>query len=206
MYVRKTVMAMATLTAAGLLLTACGGTSDVQNAAQQQPIPSSSSVQPTTTAPTTTTTQPTTTQPTTTTPPTSSEKPKPKPDPKPEPKPTAEAPCTNVAAKACIDLSANKSWLMDNGKVVYGPVPITHGRKGYRTPPGTFKVFHKNKNHKSSIFNNAPMPNSVFFNGGIAFHQGSLRQTSHGCIHLSPAASQKYFSYLGYGDTVQVVP
>ncbi|MCP3798673.1 L,D-transpeptidase [Allokutzneria sp. A3M-2-11 16] len=197
---RKTVMTMATLTATGLLLTACGGGADVQNAAQQSPLPSSSSVQPTTTSSSTTqpTTQPSSTQP----------KPseKPKPEPKPEPKPTGEAPCTNIAAKACIDLSANKSWLLEGGKVVYGPVPITHGRKGYRTPPGSFRVFHKNRNHKSSIFNNAPMPNSVFFNGGIAFHQGSLRQTSHGCIHLSMAASQKYYSYLGYGDVVQVVP
>ncbi|WP_322788462.1 L,D-transpeptidase [Allokutzneria albata] len=200
---RKTVMAMATLTATGLLLTACGGGADVRNAAQQDPLTSSSPAQPTTSS---SSTQPTTTTPSSSTQPKPSEQPKPKPEPKPEPKPTGEAPCTNIAARACVDLSANKSWLLDNGKVVYGPVPITHGRKGYRTPPGSFRVFHKNKNHKSSIFNNAPMPNSVFFNGGIAFHQGSLRQTSHGCIHLSPAASQKYFSYLGYGDVVQVVP
>ncbi|MFB9297120.1 L,D-transpeptidase [Kibdelosporangium philippinense] len=94
---------------------------------------------------------------------------------------------------------------MENGKVVYGPVPITHGRKGYPTPPGSFRVTFKNKNHKSSIFNNAPMPNSVFFNGGIAFHQGSLREKSHGCIHLSPGASQKYFASLSVGDVVEVV-
>ncbi|ALG14589.1 hypothetical protein AOZ06_06415 [Kibdelosporangium phytohabitans] len=102
-------------------------------------------------------------------------------------------------------LSTNQSWLMDNGKVVYGPVPITHGRKGYATPPGSFRVQFKNKNHKSSIFNNAPMPWSVFFNGGIAFHQGSLREKSHGCIHLSPAAAQKFFGSLAVGDVVEVV-
>jgi lipoprotein-anchoring transpeptidase ErfK/SrfK len=102
-------------------------------------------------------------------------------------------------------LSTNQSWLMDNGKVVYGPVPITHGRKGYATPPGSFRVTFKNKNHKSSIFNNAPMPYSVFFNGGIAFHQGSLREKSHGCIHLSMAAAQKFFGALSVGDVVEVV-
>jgi lipoprotein-anchoring transpeptidase ErfK/SrfK len=116
----------------------------------------------------------------------------------------AGAPCA-ATARACIDLSANKAWLIKNGVVEYGPVPITHGRKGYRTPPGTFHVTFKNKDHRSSIFNNAPMPYSVFFNGGIAFHQGSLSQLSHGCIHLSRAAAQKFFGSLSRGDVVQVV-
>jgi hypothetical protein len=63
----------------------------------------------------------------------------------------------------------------------------------------------KDKNHLSKEFNNAPMPYSVFFNDGIAFHQGSLSVKSHGCIHLSMAAAQKYFASLSVGDVVQVV-
>ncbi|MET0134786.1 MAG: L,D-transpeptidase [Kibdelosporangium sp.] len=124
--------------------------------------------------------------------------------PKPKPQPSTEAPCS-TAAKACIKLSTNQSWLMENGKVTYGPVPITHGRAGYLTPPGTFKVTFKNKDHKSSIFNNAPMPYSVFFNGGIAFHQGSLKEKSHGCIHLSMAAAKQFFGALTVGEVVEVV-
>jgi lipoprotein-anchoring transpeptidase ErfK/SrfK len=162
----------------------------------------SSTPSPATTTQTSTTTSKTTPKPTTTT-----SKTTPKPTttpPKPKPEQSAEAPCT-TAAKACIKLSTNQSWLMQDGKVVYGPVPITHGRAGYLTPPGTFKVTFKNKNHKSSIFNNAPMPYSVFFNGGIAFHQGSLKEKSHGCIHLSMAAAQKFFGALAVGDRVEVV-
>ena len=49
------------------------------------------------------------------------------------------------------------------------------------------------------------MPYSVFFNGGIAFHQGSLKVQSHGCIHLSTAAAQRFFGSLNRGDVVQVV-
>jgi len=48
------------------------------------------------------------------------------------------------------------------------------------------------------------MPNSVFFNGGIAFHTGSLTTLSHGCIHLSAAASEKFYG-LAIGQQVQVV-
>jgi len=116
----------------------------------------------------------------------------------------AGAPC-GPAARACLSLSTNQAWLMDNGTVTYGPVPVTTGKRGYETPPGTFKVTWKDRNHKSREFNNAPMPYSVFFNGGIAFHQGSLKAKSHGCVHLSQAAAQQFFGTLQVGSVVQVV-
>ena len=48
-------------------------------------------------------------------------------------------PC-GAGADACVDLSANQAWLLAGGDVATGPVPITHGRPGYETPPGTFHV------------------------------------------------------------------
>jgi lipoprotein-anchoring transpeptidase ErfK/SrfK len=128
------------------------------------------------------------------------------PDPGSGTAPTAAGTPCSSSARACIDLSANRAWLMQDGKVQYGPVPITHGRQGYLTPPGTFRVSFKDMNHKSSLFNSAPMPYSVFFNGGVAFHQGSLRQLSHGCVHLSRTAAKTFFNTLQTGDVVQVVP
>ncbi len=158
------------------------------------PTPSSSSAKPTPTS-------------------SSSSKPKPtpKPTPKPAPKPAANAadvPCKAALASpgvsACVDLSALKTWLLQDGKVVYGPVKQLPGKKGHVTPTGVFHVSAKVKNYHSKEFD-APMPNSVFFLPGIAFHTGSLSVYSHGCIHLSAAASQKYFSTLQSGDVVQVV-
>jgi hypothetical protein len=187
------------------VLTACGTGA---NAAQPAPRPTNAeppaSTTTTTVDPTTTTPPPPppTTTTTKTTPKITTSKPKPKPAPPPAP---AGVPCT-ITEGACIDLSANKTWLIEGGKVVYGPAAITHGRKGYRTPAGTFRVSFKDIDHKSSLFDDAPMPYSVFFNGGIAFHQGSLSQLSHGCIHLSPAAAKTYFNKLSVGETVQVVP
>ena len=122
----------------------------------------------------------------------------------PTPQDAAAVPCAPTAT-ACVDLSANRSWLMRDGWVTYGPVPITHGRRGFRTPPGTFRVQSKKRDHVSSIYD-AEMPWSVFFNGGVAFHEGSLAVTSHGCVHLSPAAAEIYFFTLSVGDVVQVVP
>ncbi|GEL24473.1 hypothetical protein PSU4_34270 [Pseudonocardia sulfidoxydans NBRC 16205] len=161
-------------------------------------------VPPTTPAPTTAPTTRTTTAPTTTTaPPTTT----PKPTTAKPAVPAGLAPGTPCKAtvSACVQLSTKKAWLISGGKVSYGPVPITSGRPGWRTPPGTFAVTFKNIDHKSSLFDNAPMPYSVFFNGGIAFHQGSLSQQSHGCIHLSKAAAKTFFAALSKGEPVQVV-
>ncbi len=109
-----------------------------------------------------------------------------------------------ATARACVDLTHSLTWLQTNGKVTYGPVSITSGRPGYRTPAGTFSVYWKDINHHSSEFNNAPMPYSVFFVGGVAFHEGSLAVESHGCIHLSASAAQYYFSHLQNGNQVSV--
>jgi lipoprotein-anchoring transpeptidase ErfK/SrfK len=124
--------------------------------------------------------------------------------PSAEPADAAAPPCSPTV-RACVDLSANRSWLLRDGHVTYGPVPITHGRNGFRTPPGTFQVASKKRDHVSSIYD-AEMPWSVFFNGGVAFHEGSLAVLSHGCIHLASPAAETYFATLSVGDVVQVVP
>lgn len=197
---RVTKLIVAATAAGAAVLSACAtGTSAAPGIQSAQP-------------PTSTTTSTTTVQPTTTTPPpppptttTTTTKPKPTTSkPKPKPAPTGGTPCS-ITTGACVDLSANKSWLLRDGNVTYGPVSISHGRKGWRTPPGTFRVTFKDIDHKSSIFDNAPMPYSVFFNGGIAFHQGDIRYQSHGCIRMPMSAAKTYYNTLKVGDTVQVV-
>lgn len=116
----------------------------------------------------------------------------------------AGTPCS-ATARACVDLSGNQAWLIRDGVVEYGPVPVAHGKKGHRTPPGTFRVSFHSRNHVSSIYGSR-MPYSVFFNGGIAFHQGDLGGRSHGCVRLSRAAAQTFFATLQRGDVVHVVP
>jgi hypothetical protein len=115
----------------------------------------------------------------------------------------SRVPC-KATARACVRLSTNQAWLLRDGEVELGPVRISHGRAGFRTPPGTFRVSFKNEDHVSSIYD-LPMPYSVFFNGGIAFHQGSVRVTSHGCVHLTASAARAFFDELDRGDVVQVV-
>ncbi|UUV27810.1 L,D-transpeptidase [Amycolatopsis roodepoortensis] len=215
----KKILVGVTALATALVLTACsgntgggapGGGGVAQGGTTTTSAPSVSSQTPSTSSATPT---PTPSSSSSTPKPTPSKpKPTPKPTPKPAPKPApnaADVPCKAALASpgvsACVDLSALKTWLLQDGKVIYGPVKQLPGKKGYATPTGVFHVSAKVKNYHSKQFD-APMPNSVFFLPGIAFHTGSLSVYSHGCIHLSAAASQKYFTLLQKGGVVQVVP
>jgi hypothetical protein len=115
----------------------------------------------------------------------------------------ASTPCS-AAARACVDLSTQQAWLMHDGVVDYGPVSVKTGRASAPTDPGTFHVTYKDLHHVSSVYD-APMPYSVFFNGGDAFHEGSLVESSHGCVHLSRGAAATFYDTLHTGDEVQVV-
>ncbi|MGH3866889.1 MAG: L,D-transpeptidase [Pseudonocardiaceae bacterium] len=114
------------------------------------------------------------------------------------------APCISTA-RACVDLSTQQAWLMRGGTVIYGPVPVATGKASAPTAPGTFQVFWKDLHHRSSVFHNAPMPYSVFFNGGDAFHEDNVRVPSNGCVHLTHSAAQTFYNTLHVGDVVQVV-
>jgi lipoprotein-anchoring transpeptidase ErfK/SrfK len=104
-----------------------------------------------------------------------------------------------------VSLSTKQAWLLNNGAVELGPVPITHGGTTNPTPTGTWPVAWKDEVHTSSIYGDS-MPYSVFFApGGIAFHEGRLDEDSHGCIRLTMADAQTFFGSLAIGQLVQVV-
>ena len=136
----------------------------------------------------------------------------------PAPAPAPEAPAPALApefdrgscppqARACVDLSGERTWLQRNGQVVYGAVPMSAGAPSPETatPKGTFYVQRKVKDEISREFNNAPMPYSTYFtNTGIAFHSGDINLWSHGCIHLNHQDAITYFNDLQPGDMVYV--
>ena len=70
---------------------------------------------------------------------------------------------------------------------------ISSGLGPDHATPGSGKCFSPDcieEMHYSSLYNKAPMPNSVFFNGNIAMHATGAEQllgqpASHGCIRLS---------------------
>jgi len=79
------------------------------------------------------------------------------------------------------------------------------GRPGHSTPTGVFVVLEKDKNHHSSTYNNAPMPNMNRLTwSGIALHAGNLPgyPASHGCVRLPLEFSAKLFTVTHLGTPV----
>jgi hypothetical protein len=79
------------------------------------------------------------------------------------------------------------------------------GAPGHATPTGVFTVLQKDKHHRSSTYNNAPMPNMNRLTwSGIALHAGKLPgyPASHGCVRLPLEFSAKLFTVTHIGTPV----
>lgn len=77
---------------------------------------------------------------------------------------------------------------------------VSTARKGYTTPRGVYQPYLLKPMHYSKKYDNAPMPNSIFFDGGYAIHatydlKHLGRPASHGCIRLHPQ-NAKWLYYL----------
>jgi lipoprotein-anchoring transpeptidase ErfK/SrfK len=69
----------------------------------------------------------------------------------------------------------------------------------YGTPSDTFRPQSLDRNHRSSLFNNAPMPYSIFYDGNFAIHgTNHVAQlggpASRGCVRLHPSNAAILFS------------
>lgn len=105
-------------------------------------------------------------------------------------------------ARACIDVDGKRAWMLDAGRVTYGPVPITTGKPGHETTRGSHRVL-RHVRHDHSIPFDSPMPFSTYFTvSGMAFHEGRLDEPSHGCIHLGHHAAAHFFEQLRVGDEI----
>ncbi len=99
---------------------------------------------------------------------------------------------------ARIDVSAQTMTVSENGIVRYS-WPVSTGRKGYRTPRGTYRPTRMHKMWYSRKYDNSPMPHSIFFTGGYAIHGTDYikslgRPASHGCVRLHPKHARALFN------------
>jgi hypothetical protein len=96
-------------------------------------------------------------------------------------------------------------WFMCIAGVCALPCPPAPPAQGTQTPTGVFTILQKDKHHRSSTYNNAPMPNMNRLTwSGIALHAGNLPgyPASHGCIRLPVKFSQLLFTVTHLGTPV----
>ena len=118
------------------------------------------------------------------------------------------APELNPAGPALlvVNLEAQRAVLFRNG-VPIAATTISSGKEGKETPTGVFTILQKRKEHYSSTYDNAPMPNMQRLTwSGIALHAGKLPRypASHGCMRLATKFSSLLFGATDLGMTVVI--
>ena len=79
------------------------------------------------------------------------------------------------------------------------------GKEGHSTPTGVFTILQKDRDHHSSTYNDAPMPNMNRLTwSGVALHAGKLPgyPASHGCVRLPLEFSRLLFTVTQIGTPV----
>ena len=87
--------------------------------------------------------------------------------------------------------------------------PVSTGTTGRETPAGVFAVLEKNKEHHSSLYDDASMPNMLRITwNGVALHGGPLPgyAASHGCIRMPFDFAAKVFDKAPMGMRVIISP
>jgi lipoprotein-anchoring transpeptidase ErfK/SrfK len=87
--------------------------------------------------------------------------------------------------------------------------PVSTGVAGRETPAGVFAVLEKDKDHHSTMYDDAWMPNMqrITWNG-IALHGGPLPgyAASHGCVRMPYGFAEKLFDKTRIGMRVIISP
>ena len=91
--------------------------------------------------------------------------------------------------------------------------PVSTARAGKETPNGTYRPQLLKRMHYSTLYDNAPMPYSIFFSGDYAIHGTTETQrlgcpASAGCIRLHPDHAKILFGLVrstGLDHTLIVV-
>ncbi|WP_116132185.1 L,D-transpeptidase [Tropicimonas sp. IMCC34043] len=108
------------------------------------------------------------------------------------------------AVAVVVSLPEQLAHVYRNG-VRIGVSTVSSGKPGHETPTGVFTILQKDKNHHSTTYNNASMPNTERLTwDGVALHAGGLPgyPSSHGCVHLPLEFSAKLFEITHVGTPV----
>lgn len=99
-----------------------------------------------------------------------------------------------------VDISEQTMKVTQDGRLLH-QWPVSTARKGKYTPRGNYQPGWLSRHHKSSLYNGAPMPYSIFYDGNYAIHgtnQVSRLGTpaSAGCVRLETSNAAILFNHV----------
>ncbi|WP_315812722.1 L,D-transpeptidase [Bradyrhizobium sp. SZCCHNR2028] len=109
---------------------------------------------------------------------------------------------------AIVSIKAQKVTFYDADGWIWR-APVSTGVSGRETPAGVFAVLEKDKDHRSTLYDDAWMPNMqrITWNG-VALHGGPLPgyAASHGCVRMPYGFAEKLFDRTWIGMRVIIAP
>ncbi len=110
--------------------------------------------------------------------------------------------------RVVVSLPLQRVWVF-RGEALVGVSTVSTGQPGYDTPTGTFPILQKRVDHRSNLYDNAPMPFMQRLTwDGIALHGGPIPRSgepaSHGCIRLPQAFARQLYRITELGTVVVV--
>lgn len=132
-----------------------------------------------------------------------------------------------------IDLGDQRAYFYKGGTLA-GVSSLSTGNEGHPTVTGNFKIFEKDKNHRSNLYGDfvdaagnvvvrdvtvgkdipppgthflgSEMTNFMRFNGGAGMHKGYLPgyAASHGCVRMPAQMAEIFFNNVAIGTPVTV--
>src|SRR5689334_9803520 len=128
--------------------------------------------------------------------------------PAPPPKEAAAPRAAGEPIMAIVSIKSQQVTFYDaDGWILRAPVST--GTTGRETPAGVFAIVEKDKDHRSTMYDDAWMPNMqrITWNG-IALHGGPLPgyAASHGCVRMPYDFAEKLFDKTRIGMRVFISP
>jgi lipoprotein-anchoring transpeptidase ErfK/SrfK len=105
-----------------------------------------------------------------------------------------------------VSLPVQRAYVF-RGSAMIGVSTVSSGQPGYDTPTGAFAILEKDVDHRSSLYEDAPMPFMQRLTwDGIALHGGQVlaEPASHGCVRLPRAFARRLFGMTGIGSRVVI--
>lgn len=105
-----------------------------------------------------------------------------------------------------VSLEAQRAYVYRNGLPI-GVATVSTGKEGHNTPTGVFTILQKQVDHRSNLYDDAPMPFMQRLTwSGIALHAGNLPgyPASHGCIRLPLGFAKLLYGVTRLGLTVVI--
>lgn len=130
----------------------------------------------------------------------------PEPVPPPPPPPTAQE-ALEGGVLVVVSIASQNAHVFRRGEL-WDSTPVSTGKPGNDTPAGTFPILQKKVHHRSTLYDDAPMPYMQRLTwDGVALHAGRVPgyPASHGCIRLPKDFAQKLYGITGFSSTVVVV-